>query len=79
MARMCTELGCRRSKGKLKHIDSAVLLTSKLTRSSHSLRRALEKMHAGPDGDRKVYWTSLREEPGELLGYLNNELFHSSY
>jgi len=27
------------------------------------LRRALEKMGAGPDGDRQVWWTCLREEP----------------
>jgi len=25
------------------------------------LRRALEKMDAGPNGSRKVFWTSLRE------------------
>jgi hypothetical protein len=28
-----------------------------------SLRNALDKMGAGPNGTRKVMWTSLREEP----------------
>ncbi|KAL0953290.1 hypothetical protein HGRIS_004539 [Hohenbuehelia grisea] len=27
------------------------------------LRRALQRVNAGPDGDNMVYWTSLREEP----------------
>ncbi|KAL7413408.1 inositol hexakisphosphate-domain-containing protein [Mrakia frigida] len=31
--------------------------------SIQGLRRALEKMEAGPNGSRKVFWTSLREEP----------------
>lgn len=29
--------------------------------SAEGLRNALVKMDAGPDGDRKVMWTSLRE------------------
>ncbi|OCF37043.1 hypothetical protein I316_00947 [Kwoniella heveanensis BCC8398] len=33
------------------------------THAGISLRNALEKMEAGPEGSRRVTWTSLREEP----------------
>ena len=29
----------------------------------HRLKRALQRVDAGPNGKNKVFWTSLREEP----------------
>ena len=36
----------------------------------HSARSALQRMSAGPNGDRTIVWTSLREEP---VIYVNNK------
>lgn len=47
---------CPLSKGK--NIRSMIFPFSD---SCHRLKRALERVDAGPGGKNKVYWTSLRE------------------
>ena len=46
---------CPPSKGKFCHLDGAPTLMK------ISLKRALERVNAGPGGSNTVYWTSLRE------------------
>lgn len=49
-------VGCQRSKGRI-YLFGASTLSEALLR----LKRALERVDAGPNGKNAVYWTSLRE------------------